>query len=476
MKFNPLNTETICALSTPAGTGAIAVIRVSGKDALKICGNIFRKADLKTYELSSLTSHTVHYGKITDNDIVIDGVLLTVFKAPHSYTGEDVVEISCHGSTHIQQKILESLFKQGARLAKAGEFTLRAFLNKKMDLSQAEAIADLIASRSETSHHLAMQQMRGGFSNKIKELREQLVYFASLIELELDFSEENVEFASRDELKKIISSIQNTIRQLITSFELGNALKNGVPVCIAGKPNCGKSTLLNALLEEERAIVSDIPGTTRDTIEDEIVIEGIRFRFIDTAGIRHTTDAVETLGVSRTYRAMQQASVVIYIFDAYELPLKELEEELKNLQPYLFRQKIILTGNKIDKFKNDSYEKKFRQSRNPSPGGFLDKEIVFISAKEKTNIAELKKELVEYFSAQKIQLPDVVVTNVRHLEALQKTNEALERTKEGLEKKLSGELLASDIREALHYLGLITGEVTTDDLLHSIFSRFCIGK
>ncbi len=463
---SPLNNDTICALSTPPGTGAIAVIRVSGKDALSICGKIFRKKNSKPADLFKFKTHTVHYGEIIHNNIVIDDVVISLFKAPTSYTGEHIVEISCHGSQYIQQQILHLLVKHGARLANAGEFTFRAFMNGKFDLSQAEAVADLISSHSATSHHVAMQQMRGGFSSKIKVLRDNLINFASLVELELDFSEEDVEFASKTELTKLVSSLQSIIEKLIRSFELGNVIKNGVPVCIAGRPNAGKSTLLNALLDEEKAIVSDIPGTTRDAIEDEIVIEGVRFRFIDTAGLRKTTDTIESMGVARTYEKMKEASVVIYLFDVHELSSTELQKELDELKQHITNAELIITGNKIDR-EDIVYTKKEYSHF---------KDIIFISSKEKQNLEELKSRLIDIFDEKSSNIPETIITNARHVEALQQTNNALTRVKEGLEKKLSGELLASDIRDALHYLGLITGEVSTDDLLQTIFSKFCIGK
>lgn len=466
MKNNPLNKDTIAALSTPPGTGAIAVIRVTGKDAFKICSKVFKKKDSKATDISRFVSHTAHYGEIVHKNIVIDEVVLTIFKAPNSYTGENTVEISCHGSCYIQEQLLHLLVRQGARLATAGEFTFRAFMNGKFDLSQAEAVADLISSHSATSHHVAMRQMRGGFSGKIKILRDNLINFASLIELELDFSEEDVEFASKEELKKLVSSVQSVIQKLIRSFELGNVIKNGVPVCIAGKPNAGKSTLLNALLEEERAIVSDIPGTTRDTIEDEIVLEGVRFRFIDTAGLRSTSNTLESAGIERTYKAMKDSSIIIYLFDINELSTTELENQLKELEKYSNGAELVLAGNKIDKADVDYTKKEFSHFKN----------MIFISSKEKRNLEELKTRLLDIFDDKSDNIPETIITNTRHVEALQKTSDALSHVSEGLDKKISGELLATDLRTALHHLGLITGEVSTDDLLQNIFSKFCIGK
>jgi len=466
MKTNPLNSDTIAALSTAPGVGAIAVIRVTGKDAFKICSKIFKKKDSKATDVSRFVSHTAHFGEIVYKNIAIDEVVLTIFKAPNSYTGENIAEISCHGSKYIQEQILHLLVKQGARLATAGEFTFRAFMNGKFDLSQAEAVADLIASHSATSHHVAMQQMRGGFSSKIKILREKLIDFASLVELELDFSEEDVEFASKDELKKLVSSLQAIIHKLVRSFELGNVIKNGVPVCIAGRPNAGKSTLLNALLDEERAIVSEIPGTTRDTIEDEIVIEGVRFRFIDTAGLRSTVETIEAAGIERTYKAIKGASIVIYLFDVHEFSTNDLHKELEDLKQYLNNAELVLVGNKIDKEDLEYTKREFSHF----------KDILFISSKERIGLEELKARLIDIFDDKANNIPETIITNARHVESLQATSEALTRVSEGLEKKMSGELLASDIRMALHHLGLITGEVSTDDLLKNIFGKFCIGK
>ncbi len=463
---SPLNNDTIAALSTPSGVGAIAVIRVTGKEAFKICSGIFRKKNSKETDLSQFDSHTAHFGEIKYDNSVVDEVVLTIFKSPNSYTGENIVEISCHGSRYIQEQLLHLLVKSGARLATGGEFTLRAFLNGKLDLSQAEAVADLIASDSASSHHLAIQQMRGGFSGKIKQLREKLIDFASLVELELDFSEEDVEFAGREELKKLVSSLQTVIQQLIQSFELGNVIKNGIPVCIAGRPNAGKSTLLNSLLNEERAIVSDIPGTTRDTIEDEIVIESVRFRFIDTAGIRNTVDVLEIAGVERTYKALQDASIIIYLFDVNELTINDLQKELKDLKQYIKNSDLILAGNKIDKEDFKNIKQKFASKD----------EILFISSKAKTGLDDLKDRLLTIFKEKTSNIPETILTNARHVEALQATNDALSRVSDGLDKKRSGELLASDIRNALYHMGLITGEVSTEDLLNNIFSRFCIGK
>lgn len=468
--MNPfsLNDDTIVAPATAAGTGALAVIRLSGKKTFDIAGSVFVPKSGKKNKFETLPSHTIHFGWISDGEKKIDEVLVSIFKNPNSYTGEDVVEISCHGSLFIQQQIIQLLLKCGARAAGPGEFTLRAFLNGKMDLSQAEAVADLIASDSAASHNLALNQLRGGYSSEMKQLRDQLINFASLIELELDFSEEDVEFADRKELAALISRLTSHISNLISSFELGNVIKGGIPVVIAGRPNVGKSTLLNALLREERAIVSHIAGTTRDTIEEEIVLSGIKFRFIDTAGIRETTDAIESIGVSRTLEKINQSPVLIYLFDVNETTSAGLQAELDELKKGIHSTnfKIILCGNKTDGHDTGKLEREFQ------PGH----EIIFISAKEKTNLDRLISTLVETINFSGTKLDESIITNARHLEALQKTNSSLGNVLEGLNKKLSGDLLAPDIRNALYHLGLITGEVTTDTLLENIFSRFCIGK
>lgn len=412
-------------------------------------------------DLTEVPSHTIHLGTLREGDTILDEVLVSIFKEPHSYTKEDVIEISSHGSQYILQKVLTVLVSRGARLAKAGEFTQRAFLNGRFDLAQAEAVADLIAAENASMQQTAMRQMRGGFSDEIKNLREQLVHFASMIELELDFAEEDVEFADRQGLIDLIAKIKTLIKSLIASFEYGNVIKNGIPTVIAGKPNAGKSTLLNALLNEERAIVSDIPGTTRDLIEDQIHLDGISFRFIDTAGIRETTDEVESIGVARTLEKMKEASLVIYLIDLVNDSISSVNEQISGLKassvPYL------VIGNKSDLGKNELVE-------------LLNDEenSILISAKEKQNLEELKERLKQF-----ITLPsqsDVVVTNARHLQSLQQTDEALNRVIEGINIKISNDLVAQDIRSALYHLGEITGEVTTDDLLENIFSKFCIGK
>jgi tRNA modification GTPase len=461
-------TDTIVAPATAPGVGAIAVIRVSGKNTFEIVDSVFTSKGKKTKQLADFSSHTLHLGLIKDGENSIDEVLVSIFKNPNSYTGEDVVEISCHGSPFIQQQIIQLLVRNGARNAEPGEFTLRAFLNGKLDLSQAEAVADLIASDSSASHDLALKQMRGGYSSEMKELRDQLINFASLIELELDFSEEDVEFADRKQLADLISRLISHISNLISSFELGNVIKEGIPVVIAGKPNVGKSTLLNALLNEERAIVSHIAGTTRDTIEEEVVLGGIKFRFIDTAGLRETTDAIERIGVSRTMEKISESPLLVYMFDVNETTSASLAKEIEDLKNNLEASgfKIFLAGNKADGHDEQKLKKEFATSG----------DVLFISAKEKTNISSLTTKLTDAINLSGAKQENVIVTNARHVEALQHTLDSLENVLTGLSKKLSGDLLAPDIRNALYHLGLITGEVTNDMLLANIFSRFCIGK
>jgi len=448
--------DTILALATASGVGAIAVLRLSGKEAISICNQVFKGKDLTQVE-----SHTAHFGTIRDGEKIIDEVLVTVFIAPKSFTKENVIEISCHGSPYIIKEIMRVLLSNGARLAKAGEFTKRAFLNGQFDLAQAEAVADLIAADSEISHKAALNQMRGGFSQEIKNLRQELIHFASLIELELDFSEEDVEFANRDDLRALIEKLKLAINKLISSFDLGNVIKNGVPTVIAGKPNAGKSTLLNALLNEDRAMVSDIAGTTRDVIEDEINIEGISFRFIDTAGLRNTEDKLEAMGIERTRQKMKEASLIIYLFDALEVDSDQLSVislELKELGI-----PIIYVANKIDKgFDLTAFE---------SVG-----DIVAISAAQKTGIETLKTKLLEAVNADGFKTGNTIVTNVRHYDALLQTRNSLEAVLTGMDNQVTGDFLAMDIRQSLHYLGEIVGEITHEDLLDNIFSKFCIGK
>jgi tRNA modification GTPase len=467
------NQQTIVALATPNGTGAIGVIRLSGPEAITIANSVFSGKDL-----TKQASHTIHFGNITDGDLVLDEVLMSLFIAPRSYTRENVVEISCHGSAYIIESIIKLLIKNGARSAKAGEFTLRAFLNGQLDLSQAEAVADLIASNSKASQQVAMQQLRGGFSSQLQSLRDQLVQFASLIELELDFAEEDVEFANRAQLKKLTHEIIGVIGNLIRSFELGNAIKQGVNTVIAGRPNAGKSTLLNALLNEERAIVSHIPGTTRDTIEEVLNINGINFRLIDTAGIREATDAIERIGVERTMEKISQSALLVYVFDATEITPDELKQDLERLQkPGIV---ILPVANKIDLLKQEIRGQKSEDSISDfglktQDLGLKTQDYIEISAKEKFQIDELKNKI--YTAAIKDQLTgdETLVTNIRHLEALQKTEEALIRVQNGIDT-VTSDFLSMDIKQALHYLGEITGAVTTDDLLENIFSKFCIGK
>ncbi len=463
-KFN--NNDTICAVATPPGSGAIAVIRMSGPESLKTLWKIFKPLNKKLSE-ENIKSHRQYFGKIHDNGNEIDEVLATYFKGPHSYTGEDSVEISCHGSVYIQQKIIETLVNNGVRLAEAGEFTKRAFLNGKMDLSQAEAVADLIASESKMAHKVALNQMKGVFSNKIAELRDKLLKFASLIELELDFSEEDVEFAERKELFTLLAELKNEISTLLKSFKFGNVIKNGIPVAIIGKPNTGKSTLLNALLNEERAIVSDIPGTTRDTIEDTIIIEGYTFRFIDTAGLRKSDDTVESIGIERTYEKIEKADIILYVCDISKINKDNVDEILNEFKSYIENEDktFIMVANKIDKL----------ETIPPHLKDMIDLETVFISAKRKENIHLLAETLVEKVKEKNIS-NDIIVTNLRHYESLKAASEAIENVNQGLVDGIPTDLVAIDLRQALHYLGNVTGEITTNDILGSIFSKFCIGK
>ncbi|MBE7442118.1 MAG: tRNA uridine-5-carboxymethylaminomethyl(34) synthesis GTPase MnmE [Flavobacteriales bacterium] len=462
MQTKNLLTDTICALATPPGIGALAVIRLSGNQAIEVANNCFFGKDL-----TKVDSHTLHFGTLRDEGKIIDEVLLSVFKDGKSFTGENAVEISTHGSPYIQQQVIQLLVKNGAKLAGPGEFTLRAFLNGKMDLSQAEAVADLIASTSASSHQLAMQQMRGGFSNEIQKLRNELIHFASLIELELDFSEEDVEFADRKDLKNLVEKLQATLHQLISSFNYGNVIKTGVPVAIVGEPNVGKSTLLNALLNEEKAIVSSIAGTTRDAIEDEMVIKGINFRFIDTAGIRTTSDEIETIGIKKSFEKINEASVVLLLVDA-EIAPSELHTIYQNITVKIenSNKRLVVVVNKVDKTNVEQIKEKFKGIEH----------VVYLSAKEKTNLDNLKEKLFDFVNAGALANNDVVVTNVRHYEALTKANEALLKVLEGLNSNITGDFLAMDIRQSLYHLGEITGEITTDDLLDNIFTRFCIGK
>lgn len=452
--------DTIVALSTAPGISAIAVIRLSGDEAIAIADNIFSGKK----KLADCASHTAHFGKIIFKNKVLDEVVTTIFKAPHSYTRENVVEISCHGSPYIVQQILQACMLSGARAAKAGEFTLRAFLNGALDLSQAEAVADLIHSESEATHQLAMQQMRGGFSNEIKRLRDELIQLASLLELELDFSEEDVEFANRDQLTELLHRIRRHVVSLMDSFQLGNVLKQGVTTVIAGRPNAGKSTLLNALLNEERAIVSDIPGTTRDTIEETLNINGILFRLVDTAGIREAADEIEKIGVQKTLKQIEQSALMLYVFDVNELNEEEVLSDLQKLN-----RSDITTICVANKCEQKDYEiLKTDYEKIP--------DILFISAKTHQHLNDLKHVLVDKILQGRASLPDVVVSNARHYDALLRTQQAIDDTLSGLEHQLSKELIALDLRQALQALGEIAGTVYHDELLDFIFSKFCIGK
>jgi len=457
MSRTPLTDDTIIALATPQGVSGLAVIRLSGKDSISITDKVF-----KGKQLTDQPTHTVHFGTIGEQNKIIDEVLVTVFREPNSFTKENSAEISCHGSPVIVRQIIKLFLKNGARLAEAGEFTKRAFMNGRFDLAQAEAVADLIHAENDNARQAALNQMRGGFSNEITHLREELIHFASLIELELDFGEEDVEFAKRDDLLLLVEKVQSYLTRLIASFDQGNVIKNGIPTVIAGKPNAGKSTLLNALLNEEKAIVSEIPGTTRDVIEDEITLGGVTFRFMDTAGLRETQDIIEALGVSRTHERMKIAALILYLFDLSNTTIEEIaieEARLKAIgRPY------IKVGNKVDKA-----SKQLLSAIN-------DQDFVLISASSKTNLETLKKEILSKVNIQEVKQGDVLVTNLRHYQKLTETNEALERVVTGLNSGITGDFLAMDIRQALHFLGEITGTITSDDLLENIFANFCIGK
>jgi tRNA modification GTPase len=510
------NSDTIIALATPSGIGAIGVLRLSGPDAISLVNEVFGGKDLSIQH-----SHTIHFGTIKDGKQVLDEVLVSIFIGPKSYTRENVVEISTHGSAFIIESIIKLLIRKGARPANPGEFTLRAFLNGQLDLSQAEAVADLIASNSQASHQVAMQQMRGGFSGELQHLRDQLIHFASMIELELDFGEEDVEFANRDDLKGLIYQIQRILHRLIQSFEQGNVMKNGVPVVIAGKPNVGKSTLLNALLNEERAIVSEIAGTTRDTVEDHMIIGGINFRFIDTAGIRDTEDIIEAKGVERTHEKIKQSKLIIYLVDP-EQDVEDIVEQMKYLEslgiPFLtvVNKKDLANSDFREQLESEVRSQKYEVGGQKSEVGSLKSEVgglksevrgrndddhtsdlvphtsdlvpqtsvfrpqtpdlIFISARNNEGIEELKSEILLKVNLHAINTDDVLVSNIRHLEALQKTEESLKRVLQNIDQPITSDFLASDIKQALYYLGEITGQVTTDDLLETIFSKFCIGK
>lgn len=457
--------DTIVALASPAGAGAIAVIRVSGPEAIAICAPLFRSIHGK--DLATQKTHTIHLGHIMDDARIIDEVLVSLFKGTNSYTGEPTVEISCHGSSYIQQEIIQLLLRSGCRAAQAGEFTLRSFINGKMDLSQAEAVADLIASDNAASHQIAMQQMRGGFSSEIAKLREELLNFASLIELELDFAEEDVEFADRTQFQELVSRITKVLKRLIDSFATGNVIKNGIPVAIVGEPNVGKSTLLNALLNEERAIVSDIAGTTRDTIEDELTIGGIGFRFIDTAGIRETVDVIEGLGIKKTFEKIGQAQVVVYLFDATQNPDTDLIiieiEKIKNQFPL---KPLVIIANKVDQLNASQIEQ--LQSSIPN--------LHLLSAKDNIGVDALKAKMLDFVNTGALRNDETIVTNSRHYDALLKALEEIEKVQYGINTDLPSDLMAIDIKQALYHFGEITGQVTNDELLGNIFANFCIGK
>ena len=450
---NLLQEDTICALATGGGLSAIAILRLSGKEAIKITNTVFSK------DISASKSHTIHFGTISDGHKIIDEVLVSIFKDGKSYTGEETVEISCHGSNFIQNKLLQLFIAEGCRMATAGEFTMRAFRNGQLDLSQAESVADLIASESEASHQTALKQLRGGFSNKLHELRKKLIDFASLIELELDFSEEEVEFADRKQFETLLAAIKEELEKLVKSFELGNVIKNGIPVAIVGAPNVGKSTLLNTLLNEDKAIVSDIAGTTRDAIEDELNIEGFKFRFIDTAGIRETTDNIENLGIKKSLEKAGIANIILFLIDADA----DLDNQLLELEKIktIAGDKLLLVINKIDL--NSEIKDNFKNA-------------LFISAKKNEGIEILKERLLTFVNTEQLSNNETIVTNLRHYEELQLTLHEINSIIDGLNSGLTGDFLAVNIRQSLFHLGSITGEITSDTLLENIFGKFCIGK
>ena len=458
--------DTIIALATPSGAGAIAVIRLSGPEAIDMADAFFKSINDK--KLVDQKSHTIHLGYVLEAGRVLDEVLVSVFKNPKSYTGENVVEISCHGSSYIQQEIIQMFVRNGARIANPGEFTLRAFLNAKLDLSQAEAVADLIASDNKASHQIAMQQIRGGFSNEIKVLRDELLNFASLIELELDFSEEDVEFADRKQFEDLLHRIIKVLKHLVDSFSTGNVIKSGIPISIVGAPNVGKSTLLNALLNEDKAIVSDIAGTTRDAIEDEITIEGIKFRFIDTAGIRTTEDTIESIGIKKTFEKITQSQVVLYLLDASKVTSETIalfNNDIRKIQEQYPDKQLIVVANKMDQADKGLIET-----------SFVYPNTLYTAAKSGEGITSLKTKLLEFVNTGALRNNDTIITNSRHYDSLLKALSDVQRVQQAMDAQISGDLLAIDIRQALYHFGEITGEITSDDLLGNIFANFCIGK
>ncbi len=458
------NQDTIIALATPNGLGAISVLRISGKESILVTEKVFKAKNNKL--LSKQDSHTVHLGHLIKKGHQLDEVLVTLFKGPHSYTGENTIEISCHGSTYIQKEIINLFIDNGIRVANPGEFTLRAFLNGKMDLNQAEAVADLIASENEGSHKLAMQQMKSGFSDDLKKLRAELLHFSSMIELELDFSQEDVEFVERDEFKKLTNKIKLELNTLINSFQSGNVLKNGISVAIAGKPNAGKSSLLNTLLNDEKAIVSDIPGTTRDSIEDSLIIQGINFRFTDTAGLRETTDFIESKGIEKTINKIKNAKILLYLFDANDTNVNEIKSSINNFKRDDLS--IILVRNKIDLINQNS--KLLDDIKSISKSQLLE-----IEATDAKSVESLKIRLINEVELLN-PYTDIIISNSRHYEALIKALRAIEEVNEGLVNNVSGDLLSVDIRRSIDHLSEITGEITNDDVLGNIFANFCIGK
>ena len=467
-----LEKDTICAIATSSGKGAIAIVRMSGPESKSIIKKIFTPSK-KTANWEN-TGYRLHYGAIKQNDNLIDEVIVSIFTTPQSYTGEDSVEISCHGSMYIQNEILKLIISHGARLAHPGEFTQRAFLNGKLDLSQAEAVADLIASSSKASHRLAISQIKGGYAKELQELRHSLLHFLSMLELELDFSEEEVEFADRTELSKLAQEVETRIAKLVESFSIGNAIKNGIPVCIVGEPNVGKSTLLNTILNEEKAIVSEIPGTTRDIIEDTVVIGGTTFRFMDTAGIRNTSNQIERLGIDRTFAKIDTASFVLFLVDVSS-PLNYIKQNISAIKQKISKdKKLLIIVNKIDIYNNNQIKERF------SKDSFTDlaeeDDIIFISAKKKTNISSVIEKLLHEVNYGEITQDDAIITNIRHYEALQHALDAIHEVNCGITNNLSNDLLSLELRQVLHYIGEITGTISTEEMLGHIFEHFCIGK